>query len=66
MALINILDNVKKYLDEKENVGIYLDLTKAFDTVQHIPSYLTSSIIMVFGEWQTNGLIAICQVESNM
>ncbi len=36
MALNKILNNVKKYLDEKENVvGIYLDLTKAFDTVQN-------------------------------
>ncbi len=36
MTLINTLDNAKKYLDEKGNVvGIYLDLTKAFDTVQH-------------------------------
>ncbi len=35
MALINIIDNVKTYLDEKVNiVGIYLDLTKAFDSLQ--------------------------------
>ncbi len=41
------------YLDEIKNVvGIYLDLTKAFDAVQHIPPYLRSSIIMVLGEWQ--------------
>ncbi len=30
------LGQVNKFLDEKENVvGIYLDLTKAFDTVQN-------------------------------
>ncbi len=36
LALIEIIENVHQYLDNKEIViGVYIDLTKAFDTVQH-------------------------------
>ena len=36
IALIEITDKIKKLLDEGNYViGIYLDLTKAFDTVNH-------------------------------
>ena len=35
-ALIEITDKIKKLLDEENYIiGIYLDLTKAFDTVNH-------------------------------
>ena len=36
LALIEITDKIKKHLDDRNYVmGIYLDLTKAFDTVDH-------------------------------
>ncbi len=36
LALIEIIENVRQYLDNKEIViGVYIDFTKAFDTVQH-------------------------------
>ena len=36
LALIEVLDNIYRKLDENETVlGIYLDLQKAFDTVNH-------------------------------
>ena len=36
MALIEIVDNIKTAIDDNKFVcGIFLDLTKAFDTVNH-------------------------------
>ena len=36
LALIDVIDNVRKYIDQGEfALGIYLDLKKAFDTVNH-------------------------------
>ena len=36
MALIEITDNIKRYLDERNYVmGIFIDFKKAFDTVDH-------------------------------
>jgi len=36
LALIKVIDNIYKHLDEQEFVvGIYFDLQKAFDTVDH-------------------------------
>ena len=36
LALLEIIDNIREFLDGKECViGVYLDLTKAFNTVQH-------------------------------
>ena len=36
MALIEITDNIKRLLDEKNYViGIFIDFKKAFDTVDH-------------------------------
>ena len=36
MALIDVVDNIYQNLDVSLTVvGIYLDLTKAFDTVNH-------------------------------
>ena len=35
-ALVNLVENIKKSLDNKTNVcGIFIDLQKAFDTVNH-------------------------------
>ena len=36
LALIEVIDSIIKYLDDSDTVvGIYLDLQKAFDTVNH-------------------------------
>jgi len=36
LALIDVIDNIYSHLDNREYVlGIYLDLQKAFDTVDH-------------------------------
>ena len=36
IALIEVVDSIIKYLDDSDTVvGIYLDLQKAFDTVNH-------------------------------
>ena len=36
LALIEVLDNIYEHLDKREHIiGIYLDLQKAFDTVNH-------------------------------
>ena len=36
LALIEVVDSIIKYLDDNNTVvGIYLDLQKAFDTVNH-------------------------------
>ena len=36
LALIDLTDKIRKILDQKQYaVGIYLDLKKAFDTVNH-------------------------------
>jgi len=36
LALIEVVDSIIKYLDDSDTVvGIYLDLQKAFDTVNH-------------------------------
>ncbi len=48
LALINILDNVKNYLEKENIVGIYLDLTKTFNTVQHIIHLLDKLYIAWF------------------
>jgi len=36
LALIEVVDSIIKYLDDSDTVvGIYLDLQKTFDTVNH-------------------------------
>ena len=36
LALVDVLDTINNYLDKHEKViAIYLDLQKAFDTVDH-------------------------------
>ena len=37
MSLVNIQDKITQAIDKKEySIGIFLDLTKAFDTVDHV------------------------------
>ena len=36
MALINVIDQISKSMDEKQFCsGLFLDLSKAFDTIDH-------------------------------
>jgi len=36
MALLDICDKISNSLDNRENcIGIYIDLSKAFDTIDH-------------------------------
>ena len=35
MAMIEITGNIKRLLDEKNIIGIFIDFKKAFDTVDH-------------------------------
>ena len=36
MALLNIIDNITEQLDNKSfSLGIFIDLSKAFDTIDH-------------------------------
>ena len=36
MALVNLLDKISNNIDEKNcNIGIFIDLSKAFDTINH-------------------------------
>ena len=42
LALMQVLDNIYEHLDNREHIiGIYLDLQKAFDTVNHDILYIS-------------------------
>ena len=64
-ALLDIIESIKEKLDEKIfSCGVFIDLEKAFDTVNH-DILLKNYISMELEEFLTNGLNVICQTENN-
>ena len=35
MAIIDLVDKISGYIDKKNSIGILIDLSKAFDTIDH-------------------------------
>ncbi len=68
LALIEVVDNILKYLDDGEKViGIYIDLQKAFDTVNHeilLHKLYNYGVRGVAHEWFRNYLTGRCQFTS--
>ena len=49
LVLIELVEEITTSLDNQESaLGVFIDLKKTFDTVDHMASSLTSFIIMVF------------------
>ena len=63
-ALISIVDLIKKHLDnEYFACGIFIDLQKAFDTVDHD---ILNLIIMVYVDWLIVGWVPFSKIERNI
>ena len=66
MALTLLNDKISKALYDGEYVlGVFLDFSKAFDTVNH-ELYFTSFMHMVSGESPMNGWKATCHLVYSM
>ena len=65
-ALISLTESIRKNLDEGNlGCGIFVDLKKTFDTVEH-DFFYQSLNIMACVALLVNGLNLISQIESNM
>ena len=63
-ALISLVDLIKKHLDnEYFACGIFIDLQKAFDTVDHD---ILNLIIMVYVDWLIVGWVPFSKIERNI
>ena len=64
-AIMDFVDKITKAIDEgKFSVGIFLDLSKAFDTINH--KILIKNWNMVYGVWQINVSKIIYLIEYNV
>ena len=66
MALLRMINDITQELDSNNFcIGLFLDLSKAFDTVNHL-LLLKKSIIMESGELRINSLLITSVIENNM
>ena len=65
LAAIELVDQLSNYLDaDKILVSIFLELSKAFDTLNHIFLYKNSDIMAWMAPSWT-GFVPICMIDSN-
>ena len=64
MAVLEMTDKINEAMENnKFSIGVFVDLSKAFDTLNH---YLISYITTVFVEYPMNGLNLIFPIVTSM